>query len=94
CGVCYWPRRPALPSEKLYIFLHAIWYPTSLGMFEIDMPEWVAEGRNGSVFLDDVVCTRKGIPRLGVSMGLANFTSEEALMLLEQAPTCFSCSAL
>ena len=33
----------AAAREALY-FSHALRYTTSLGMFEIDMPEWAAEG--------------------------------------------------
>ena len=44
CGECYLPLHPDPPAEKLYIFLHALRYTTSLGVFETDMPEWAAEG--------------------------------------------------
>jgi hypothetical protein len=44
CGECYLPLHPDPPPERLYIFLHALRYTTSLGVFETDMPEWVAEG--------------------------------------------------
>jgi hypothetical protein len=44
CGECYLPLHPDPPPERLYIFLHALRYTTSLGVFETDMPEWAAEG--------------------------------------------------
>jgi hypothetical protein len=44
CGECYLPLHPDPPPEKLYIFLHALRYTTSLGVFETEMPEWAAEG--------------------------------------------------
>jgi hypothetical protein len=44
CGECYLPLHPDPPPERLYIFLHALRYTTSLGMFETEMPEWAAEG--------------------------------------------------
>lgn len=42
CPECYLPLHPDPNPEKLYIFLHAIRYTTSLGSFETDMPEWAA----------------------------------------------------
>lgn len=44
CSECYLPLHPDPPPEKLYIFLHALRYTTSLGVFKTDMPEWAAEG--------------------------------------------------
>ncbi|OAX37786.1 pseudouridine synthase [Rhizopogon vinicolor AM-OR11-026] len=44
CSECYLPLHPDPKPEKLYIFLHALRYTTSLGCFETDMPEWAAEG--------------------------------------------------
>ncbi|KAK7691907.1 hypothetical protein QCA50_005312 [Cerrena zonata] len=44
CPECYLPIHPDPKPEKLYIFLHALRYTTSLGCFETDMPEWAAEG--------------------------------------------------
>ncbi len=44
CSECYLPLHPDPPPERLYIFLHALRYTTSLGVFETDMPEWAAEG--------------------------------------------------
>ena len=44
CGECYLPLHPDPLPERLYIFLHALRYTTSLGVFETDMPEWAAEG--------------------------------------------------
>ncbi|KAN0109866.1 pseudouridine synthase [Russula decolorans] len=44
CGECYLPLHPDPPPERLYIFLHALRYTTSLGVFETEMPEWAAEG--------------------------------------------------
>jgi len=40
----YLPLHPDPLPERLYIFLHALRYTTSLGVFETDMPEWAAEG--------------------------------------------------
>lgn len=42
CPECYLPLHPDPNPEKLYIFLHAIRYTTSLGSFETEMPEWAA----------------------------------------------------
>ncbi|KAF5354738.1 hypothetical protein D9756_005528 [Leucocoprinus leucothites] len=44
CPECYLPLHPDPKPEKLYIFLHALKYTTSLGAFETEMPEWAAEG--------------------------------------------------
>lgn len=44
CPECYLPLHPDPKPERLYIFLHALRYTTSLGMFETEMPEWTAEG--------------------------------------------------
>lgn len=44
CTECYLPLHPDPKPEKLYIFLHALRYTTSLGCFETDIPEWAAEG--------------------------------------------------
>ncbi|THH17090.1 hypothetical protein EW146_g3647, partial [Bondarzewia mesenterica] len=44
CPECYLPLHPDPKPEKLYIFLHALRYTTSLGTFETEMPEWAAEG--------------------------------------------------
>ncbi|KAI9457531.1 pseudouridine synthase [Russula earlei] len=44
CNECYLPLHPDPPPERLYIFLHALRYTTSLGVFETDMPEWAAQG--------------------------------------------------
>ena len=44
CPECYLPLHPDPKPERLYIFLHALRYTTSLGTFETDMPEWAAEG--------------------------------------------------
>jgi len=43
CPECYLPLHPDPKPEKLYIFLHAIRYTTSLGSFETEMPEWAAK---------------------------------------------------
>ncbi|KAF8633370.1 hypothetical protein AX17_004541 [Amanita inopinata Kibby_2008] len=44
CPQCYLPLHPDPKPEKLYIFLHALRYTTSLGEFEAEIPEWAAEG--------------------------------------------------
>ncbi|KAG1830192.1 pseudouridine synthase [Suillus variegatus] len=44
CSECYLPLHPDPKPERLYIFLHALRYTTSLGCFETDIPEWAAEG--------------------------------------------------
>jgi len=40
CPDCYLPLHPDPKPEKLYIFLHALQYTTSLGTFKTEMPEW------------------------------------------------------
>ena len=42
CPECYLPLHPDPMPEKLYIFLHAIRYTTSLGSFETEMPDWAS----------------------------------------------------
>lgn len=44
CPECYLPLHPDPKPEKLYIFLHALRYTTSLGCFETDMPVWAEKG--------------------------------------------------
>lgn len=44
CPDCYLPLHPDPKPEKLYIFLHAMKYTTSLGAFSTEMPEWAEEG--------------------------------------------------
>lgn len=44
CPECYLPLHPDPKPEKLYIFLHALKYTTSLGAYKTEMPEWAAEG--------------------------------------------------
>lgn len=44
CPECYLPLHPDPKPERLYIFLHALRYTTSLGCFETDMPTWAAKG--------------------------------------------------
>ncbi|KAF5357738.1 hypothetical protein D9757_011955 [Collybiopsis confluens] len=44
CPECYLPLHPDPDPEMLYIFLHALRYTTSLGMFETEMPHWSREG--------------------------------------------------
>ncbi|CCM01282.1 uncharacterized protein FIBRA_03331 [Fibroporia radiculosa] len=44
CPECYLPLHPDPKPERLYIFLHALRYTTSLGSFETEVPEWAAEG--------------------------------------------------
>ncbi|TFK50721.1 pseudouridine synthase [Heliocybe sulcata] len=44
CPECYLPLHPDPKPEKLYIFLHALRYTTSLGVYETEMPEWAAVG--------------------------------------------------
>lgn len=44
CPECYLSLHPDPRPEKLYMFLHALKYTTSLGAFETDLPEWAAEG--------------------------------------------------
>lgn len=40
CPECYLPIHPDPKPERLYIFLHALRYTTSLGSFETEMPMW------------------------------------------------------
>jgi hypothetical protein len=44
CPECYLPLHPDPKPERLYIFLHALKYTTSLGEFSTDMPQWADEG--------------------------------------------------
>ena len=44
CPECYLPLHPDPKPERLYIFLHALRYTTSLGSFETEMPAWAAKG--------------------------------------------------
>ncbi|TFK65564.1 tRNA-pseudouridine synthase [Pluteus cervinus] len=44
CPECYLPLHPDPKPEKLFIFLHALKYTTSLGTFQTDMPAWSEEG--------------------------------------------------
>ncbi|EED82877.1 predicted protein, partial [Postia placenta Mad-698-R] len=44
CSECYLPLHPDPKPERLYIFLHALRYTTSLGSFETEIPEWAAKG--------------------------------------------------
>lgn len=44
CPECYVPVYPDPKPEKLYIFLHALRYTTSLGCYETEMPAWAAKG--------------------------------------------------
>ncbi|KAF8591069.1 pseudouridine synthase [Ramaria rubella] len=44
CKVCYLPLHQDPEPERLYIFLHAWRYTTSLGSFESKMPHWAKEG--------------------------------------------------
>lgn len=44
CPECYLPIHPDPKPERLYIFLHALKYTTSLGSFETEMPEWAKKG--------------------------------------------------
>ncbi|PCH33259.1 pseudouridine synthase [Wolfiporia cocos MD-104 SS10] len=44
CPDCYLPLHPDPKPERLYIFLHALRYTTSLGAFETEMPEWAVKG--------------------------------------------------
>ncbi len=44
CPECYLPLHPDPKPEKLYIFLHALKYTTSLGAYETNMPEWSEPG--------------------------------------------------
>lgn len=44
CPECYLPLHPDPKPERLYIFLHALRYTTSLGCFETELPAWAAKG--------------------------------------------------
>ena len=44
CPECYLPLHPDPRPERLYIFLHALRYTTSLGSFETAMPAWAERG--------------------------------------------------
>ena len=44
CKECYLPLHPDPEPERLYIFLHALRYTTSLGSFETAMPPWAKVG--------------------------------------------------
>jgi tRNA pseudouridine32 synthase len=44
CTECYLPLHPDPEPERLYIFLHALRYTTSLGSFKTEMPTWAQEG--------------------------------------------------
>ncbi len=44
CPECYLPLHPDPKPERLFIFLHALKYTTSLGTFQTDMPAWSEEG--------------------------------------------------
>lgn len=44
CPECYLPLHPDPKPDRLYIFLHALRYTTSVGCFETEMPEWAQEG--------------------------------------------------
>lgn len=44
CPECYLPIHPDPKPERLYIFLHALRYTTSLGSFETEMPLWATSG--------------------------------------------------
>lgn len=43
CPECYLPLHRDPKPEKLYIFLHALKYTTTLGCFETAMPPWADE---------------------------------------------------
>ena len=43
CTECYLPLHPDPEPERLYIFLHALRYTTSLGVFETEMPKWASK---------------------------------------------------
>ncbi|KAH7921640.1 pseudouridine synthase [Leucogyrophana mollusca] len=52
CPECYLPLHPDPKPERLYIFLHALRYTTTLGSFETEMPQWAAEGWEWDQSLD------------------------------------------
>lgn len=43
CTECYLPLHPDPDPNRLYIFLHALRYTTSIGSFETKMPVWADE---------------------------------------------------
>ena len=43
CPECYLPLFPDPPPDKLFIYLHALRYTTSLGTFETPMPPWARD---------------------------------------------------
>jgi len=43
CPECYLPLFPDPSPDKLYIYLHALRYTTSLGTFETPIPLWAKE---------------------------------------------------
>lgn len=47
CPECYLPLHPDPSPGKLFIFLHALRYTTSLGRFETEMPWWAQETWHG-----------------------------------------------
>jgi len=47
CPECYMPLHPDPSAGKLFIFLHALRYTTSLGCFETEMPWWAQETWHG-----------------------------------------------
>lgn len=49
CTECYLPLHPDPDPDRLYIFLHALRYTTSLGSFETKMPTWAEEGWSWAV---------------------------------------------
>jgi len=55
CSECYLPLHPDPLPERLYIFLHALRYTTSLGVFETEGPCGRARSP-GSARWDDTSC--------------------------------------
>jgi tRNA pseudouridine synthase 9 len=47
CAECFLPLHADPAPEELYIYLHAVKYETSLGVFEAPLPEWAEEGWAG-----------------------------------------------
>lgn len=47
CPECYLPLHPDPSPGKLFIFLHALRYTTSLGCFETEVPWWAQEDWHG-----------------------------------------------
>jgi tRNA pseudouridine synthase 9 len=43
CPECYLPLFPDPSPDKLYIYLHALRYTTSLGTFDTPLPPWAKE---------------------------------------------------